>query len=88
MFLFIRDNNGDGVASTSGPFTFNRSLASLHTYLGGKCQPNLNIFIMPIANCEALFLYHSEVDDTRGRVTLLDGGTILNLPMFYLQGNV
>ncbi|CAD6271533.1 unnamed protein product [Miscanthus lutarioriparius] len=60
---FLRDNNGDGVTSTSGPFTFNTSLASLHTYLG-------------------------EVDDTRGRVTLLDGGTVLNLPMFYLQGVV
>ncbi|KAL6610520.1 hypothetical protein ACP70R_040489 [Stipagrostis hirtigluma subsp. patula] len=60
---FLRDNNGDAVASTSGPFTFNTSLASLHTYLG-------------------------EVDDTRGRVSLLDDGAILNLPMFYLQGVV
>ncbi|TKW26288.1 hypothetical protein SEVIR_3G178400v4 [Setaria viridis] len=60
---FLRANDGDGVASTSGPFTFNTSLASLHTYLG-------------------------EVDDTRGRVSLLDGGTVINLPMFYLQGVV
>uniref|UniRef100_A0A0D9WIT7 Protein cereblon n=1 Tax=Leersia perrieri TaxID=77586 RepID=A0A0D9WIT7_9ORYZ len=60
---FLRDNDGEGVASTSGPFTFNTSLASLHTYLG-------------------------EVDDTRGRVSLLDGGAILSLPMLYLQGVV
>ncbi|CAN6341344.1 unnamed protein product [Urochloa humidicola] len=60
---FLRANNGDGVASTSGPFTFNTSLPSLHTYLG-------------------------EVDDTRGRVSHLDGGTVINLPMFYLQGVV
>ncbi|XP_062180442.1 uncharacterized protein LOC133884879 [Phragmites australis] len=60
---FLRDNDGDAVASTSRPFTFNTSLASLHTYLG-------------------------EVDDTRGRVSLLDGGAILNLPIFYLQGVV
>jgi len=43
---------------------------------------------MLIANCEVFFLYHSEVDDTRGRVSLLDGGTVVNLPMFYLQGVV
>jgi len=60
---FLRANDGDGVAGTSEPFTFNTSLASLHTYLG-------------------------EVDDTRGRVSLLDGGTVVNLPMFYLQGVV
>ncbi|EEC79545.1 hypothetical protein OsI_20665 [Oryza sativa Indica Group] len=60
---FLRDTDGEGVASTSGQFTFNTSLASLHTYLG-------------------------EVDDTRGRVSLLDGGTILSLPMLYLQGVV
>ncbi|KAG8086140.1 hypothetical protein GUJ93_ZPchr0010g9420 [Zizania palustris] len=60
---FLRDTEGEGVASTSGPFTFNTSLASLHTYLG-------------------------EVDDTRGRVSLLDGGAILSLPMLYLQGVV
>lgn len=60
---FLRDNDGDGVASTSATFTFDASLASLHTYLG-------------------------EVDDTRGRVALLDAGTILSLPMLYLQGVV
>nr|CAB3464686.1 unnamed protein product [Digitaria exilis] len=60
---FLRANDGEGVASTSGPFTFNASLASLHTYLG-------------------------DVDDTRGRVSLLDGGRVINLPMFYLQGVV
>ncbi|KAJ1263713.1 hypothetical protein BS78_09G207200 [Paspalum vaginatum] len=60
---FLRYNDRDEGASTSGSFTFNTSLASLHTYLG-------------------------EVDDTRGRVTLLDDGAILNLPMFYLQGAV
>ncbi|XP_015693357.1 protein cereblon-like [Oryza brachyantha] len=60
---FLRDVDREGVASTSGPFTFNTSLASLHTYLG-------------------------EVDDTRGRVSLLDGGAILSLPMLYLQGVV
>ncbi|KAF0927317.1 hypothetical protein E2562_031508 [Oryza meyeriana var. granulata] len=60
---FLRDADGEGLASTSGPFTFNTSLASLHTYLG-------------------------EVDDTRGRVSLLDGGAILSLPMLYLQGVV
>ncbi|TVU20542.1 hypothetical protein EJB05_36755 [Eragrostis curvula] len=58
----LRDN-GDGVASTSGPCPFNTSLASMHTYLG-------------------------EVDDTRGRVSLLDGGAVLNIPIFYLRGIV
>ncbi|KAK3138231.1 hypothetical protein QOZ80_5AG0366140 [Eleusine coracana subsp. coracana] len=59
---FLRGNE-DGVASTSGPCTFDASLASMHTYLG-------------------------EVDDTRGRVSILDGGAVLNIPIFYLQGVV
>lgn len=28
----------------------------------------------------------TEVDDTHGRLLFLDGGAILNLPMFYLEG--
>jgi len=36
----------------------------------------------------SLHTYLGEVDDTRGRVSLLDGGTVVNLPMFYLQGVV
>jgi cereblon len=77
------------VASTSGQFTFNTSLASLHTYLGGKC-PRYPCYMMFDADRKEsvirLFMCHSEVDDTRGRVSLLDGGTILSLPMLYLQG--
>lgn len=30
--------------------------------------------------------YVTEVDDTHGRLSFLDGGAILNLPMFYLEG--
>ncbi|KAK1290134.1 hypothetical protein QJS10_CPB18g01014 [Acorus calamus] len=35
-----------------------------------------------------LHTYLGEVDDTHGRVAFLDGGAVLNLPMFYLQGVV
>ncbi|CAL5205252.1 unnamed protein product [Lathyrus oleraceus] len=44
-------------------FTFNTSIASLHTYLG-------------------------DVEDTRHRTAFLDGGAILNIPLFCLQGVV
>lgn len=36
----------------------------------------------------SLHTYLGEVDDTHGRLAFLDGGTILNLPMFYLEGVV
>ncbi|KAK9946619.1 hypothetical protein M0R45_012072 [Rubus argutus] len=48
---------------TSGEYTFNTCLASLHTYLG-------------------------EVEDTHHRMAFLDGGAVLNLPIFYLEGVV
>ncbi|XP_077209860.1 ATP-dependent protease La (LON) domain protein [Tasmannia lanceolata] len=36
----------------------------------------------------SLHTYLGEVEDTHGRLTFLDGGAILNLPMFYLEGVV
>lgn len=57
---FMQELSG---SDPSEAFTFNTSLASMHTYLG-------------------------EVDDTHRRVTYLDGGTILNLPMIHLPGIV
>ncbi|GLJ30781.1 hypothetical protein SUGI_0610650 [Cryptomeria japonica] len=54
---------GDGGAGRYGGFTFDTSLASLHTYLG-------------------------EVDDIHCRRAFLDGGALLDLPMFYLEGIV
>ncbi|XP_073007574.1 uncharacterized protein [Typha latifolia] len=36
----------------------------------------------------SLHTYLGEVDDTHGRLSFLDGGAILNLPMFYLEGVV
>ncbi|XP_061369594.1 uncharacterized protein LOC133312424 [Gastrolobium bilobum] len=50
-------------ADTSGEFTFNPSITSLHSYLG-------------------------DVEDTRHRTAFLDGGAILNLPLFCLPGFV
>ncbi|XP_076956569.1 uncharacterized protein LOC143631827 [Bidens hawaiensis] len=44
-------------------FTFNTSLASMHSYLG-------------------------EVEDTHNRLAFLDGGVILHVPLFYLEGVV
>lgn len=52
----------DGVPA-SGGFTFNTSLASMHSYLG-------------------------EVEDTHNRLAFLDGGVILHVPLFYLEGVV
>ncbi|KAA8525237.1 hypothetical protein F0562_007092 [Nyssa sinensis] len=57
------NDRGYGGVSASGEFSFNISLASLHTYLG-------------------------EVEDTHHRLTFLDGGAVLNLPLFYQEGVV
>eukprot|EP00249_Psilotum_nudum_P021742 c28226_g1_i3 orf=384-2126(-) len=54
---------GDGGAGPHGGFTFDTSLACLHSYLG-------------------------EVDDITCRRSFLEGGAILTLPMFYLEGIV
>ncbi|KAK1425980.1 hypothetical protein QVD17_14647 [Tagetes erecta] len=50
-------------ASASGGYTFNTSLASMHSYLG-------------------------EVEDTHNRLAFLDGGVVLHVPLFYLEGVV
>lgn len=52
-----------GGASASGEFTYNTSLAALHSYLG-------------------------DVEDTHNRLAFLDGGAVLNVPLFYLEGVV
>ncbi|KAG0459544.1 hypothetical protein HPP92_022672 [Vanilla planifolia] len=36
----------------------------------------------------SMHTYLGEVDDTHGKLAFLDGGAILNLPMFYLRGAV
>lgn len=55
--------NDHGGYEAFAEFTFNSSLASLHTYLG-------------------------EVEDAHHRMAFLDGGAILNIPVFYLEGVV
>nr|XP_016450268.1 PREDICTED: uncharacterized protein LOC107775101 [Nicotiana tabacum] len=50
-------------ASASGEFTYDTSLAALHSYLG-------------------------DVEDTHNRLSFLDGGAVLNVPLFYLEGVV
>ncbi|KAM7258239.1 hypothetical protein ACFE04_013980 [Oxalis oulophora] len=60
------DSSSDGDLRATGAaeeFTFDTSLASLHTYLG-------------------------EVDDTSHRLSFLNGGAILILPLFYIEGVV
>lgn len=57
------DDRVYGGASASGGYTFNTSLASMHSYLG-------------------------EVEDTHNRLAFLDGGVILHVPLFYLEGVV
>ncbi|XP_042482405.1 protein cereblon [Macadamia integrifolia] len=57
------NGHGDGGEGSSGGFTYDTHLVSLHTYLG-------------------------EVEDTHHRLAFLDGGAILNLPVFYLEGAV
>jgi hypothetical protein len=34
-----------------------------------------------------MFMCVTEVDDTRGRFAFSNGGAVLSLPMFYLQGS-
>lgn len=57
------DDRTYGGASAPGGYTFNTSLASMHSYLG-------------------------EVEDTHNRLAFLDGGVILHVPLFYLEGVV
>ncbi|KAL4560283.1 hypothetical protein LXL04_032433 [Taraxacum kok-saghyz] len=57
------DDRVYGGASASGGYTFNTSLASMHSYLG-------------------------EVEDTHNRLAFLEGGVILHVPLFYLEGVV
>ncbi|KAL2548428.1 ATP-dependent protease La (LON) domain protein [Forsythia ovata] len=52
-----------GVTSASVEFTYDTSLAALHSYLG-------------------------EVEYTHNRLAFLDGGAVLTLPLFYLEGVV
>ncbi|XP_058785241.1 uncharacterized protein LOC131660116 [Vicia villosa] len=58
-----QDQPNDIAIASPAEFTFNTSIASLHTYLG-------------------------DVEDTRHRTAFLDGGAILNIPLFCLQGVV
>lgn len=39
-----------------------------------------------IINLVPFDLYWAEVEDTRSRMAFLDGGALLNLPLFYLEG--
>lgn len=76
-------------AGTSNGFTFNTCLASLHTYLGGeisclvaffKCLRSASLLIL------RFYFNLTDVEDTHHRVAFLEGGAILNLPIFYLEG--
>lgn len=82
--------HGYDTAGTAYELTFNTSLASLHTYLGGKLQL-LVLFSCAYAYLDCwdswgFYLPVTDVEDTHHRVAFLDGGAILNLPMFYLEG--
>nr|XP_043610587.1 protein cereblon [Erigeron canadensis] len=57
------DDRAFAGTTASGGYTFNTSLASMHSYLG-------------------------EVEDTHNRLTFLDGGVLLHVPLFYLEGVV
>lgn len=57
------EGRGDGGAGPYGGFTFDTSLATMHSYLG-------------------------DIDDITCRRSFLDGGSLLILPMFYLEGIV
>lgn len=57
------NGHANGRNDSMGEFTFNTSLASLHTYLG-------------------------EVEDTHHRMAFVDSGTILTVPLFFLEGVV
>lgn len=83
-------------ASVSAEFAFDPCLASLHTYLGGMLPFWLifQVIAIRIQFLEIWFIfnlvlfdaYWAEVEDTRSRMAFLDGGALLNLPLFYLEG--
>lgn len=93
--LFLSSDRFEGTSVSAG-FAFDPCLASLHTYLGGMLPYwfILQVFVMRILFLEfwcilnlVLFdLYLAEVEDTRSRMAFLDGGALLTLPLFYLEG--
>nr|CAD1833980.1 unnamed protein product [Ananas comosus var. bracteatus] len=84
----FRSGNGDREAGPSDGLTFDTSLASLHTYLGGEYPTSRsNCFV--IANVKYLqYFYVTEIDDIHGRNSFFDGGTILHVPLLYFEGVV
>lgn len=49
----------------------------------------LTLSMLYHASCIVLkYVYMTEVDDTRGRFAFLNGGAVLSLPMFSLQGSI
>lgn len=79
-----------------GEFTYNTCIASLHTYLGGRlCLFDLVLYaflfyiyglLIGLLDVNLMLLVCLDVEDTHHRTAFLDGGTVLNLPLFYLQG--
>uniref|UniRef100_A0A6N2L0A8 Protein cereblon n=1 Tax=Salix viminalis TaxID=40686 RepID=A0A6N2L0A8_SALVM len=90
-----RDATGAG---SSDDFTFNPFLASLHTYLGGR-RWRLEAFccyyfdfcfqciLIELGNYNIACVWQ-RVEDTHHRLAFLDGGAVLNLPLFFLEGVV
>ncbi|RDX69160.1 Protein cereblon, partial [Mucuna pruriens] len=95
--LYLSQFNSPNFYS-SAEFNFDTYIAPLHTYLGGMhfvlhsyvmlCYV---MFCICAFFCNALVLLRcllADVEDTRHRTAFLDGGAILNLPLFCLQGVV
>lgn len=89
-FFFPSREHGENRA-----FNFNTGLASAHSYLGGRHIPSTGVCSRGLksvsyAKLEAKLYGHfylTEVEDTQGRLSLLEGGAVVDLPLLFLEGN-
>lgn len=81
-----------GEQTAPGEFNYDTSLAALHSYLGGRYTwIFFSFFVVDISvlsQTVQLFMtfYMSDVEDTHNRLSFLDGGAVIVVPLFYLEG--
>jgi len=88
--IYLSQLNSPSSPTSSAEFTFDTYITPLHSYLGGThlyCTRILCIcaFFSAMHSLIALFLL-ADVEDTRHRTAFLDGGAVLNIPLFCLRG--
>uniref|UniRef100_A0A0A8YSZ0 Protein cereblon n=1 Tax=Arundo donax TaxID=35708 RepID=A0A0A8YSZ0_ARUDO len=82
--LQVEEVDDAGSSSSSDVDTFLRNTRGV----GGISTSEEPLVDTSLVSLQVHTNFETEVDDSRDRFVFLDGGTVLNLPMFYLQGVV